>query len=116
MIVIIEQLKFSIDSMVIPEETSMKKGILFVLAVMLSLTCCPGLSEAQTYTITDLGTLWNGPPGSRGGGTAAYGINNLGQVVGTSFENQGGWHPFVWDTNSGMVDLGTLGACRRNGI
>ncbi len=86
---------------------------------------------AQTYTITDLGTL-----GTRGRFSAAYGINNRGQVVGIAgdghsynlkqfggfdqhcidgqitFERQ---RPFLWTpatpngTTGTMVDLGTLG-------
>src|SRR5262245_27387845 len=49
-----------------------------------------------SYTVTDLGTL----PGDRS--SAAYGINNLGQVVGNSDD-----HAFLYDGGK-MIDLGAL--------
>ncbi len=51
---------------------------------------------------TDVGTL---------GGTTTYpyGINNRGQVVGSSSTASGGSHAFVWTSETGIVDLGTLG-------
>ena len=58
-------------------------------------------ATAQT-TITDMGTL----PG--GAGSFAWGINNLGQVVGYSYTSTGK-HAFIWDAVNGMQDLGTLG-------
>src|SRR6266550_3900055 len=47
--------------------------------------------------ITDLGTL----PG--GGFSSATGINNAGDVVGSS-----GGHPVLWHSDGSLVDLGTL--------
>jgi len=57
-------------------------------------------SAVTPYTITDLGTL---------GGTysTAYGINNLGQVVGMSGLASGESHAFLWDSGV-MTDLGAL--------
>jgi len=53
-------------------------------------------AAAQTYTITDLGTL--------GGATSqAWDINNSGQVVGTA-QGAGGFHAFLWQNNL-MTDL-----------
>jgi probable HAF family extracellular repeat protein len=48
----------------------------------------------------DLGNLW--PADS-----AAYGINDAGQVVGGSYNDAGDFHAFLW--NGAMQDLGTLG-------
>src|SRR5438309_2396313 len=58
----------------------------------------------QNGAMTDLGTL---------GGifeTVAFGINDLGQVVGSSFTGapSGELHAFLWQ-NGAMMDLGTLG-------
>ena len=51
--------------------------------------------------MTDLGTL----PG--GGGSAAYAINNFGQVVGSAYDANGDEHAVIW--NSGVItDLGLL--------
>ena len=54
------------------------------------------------YEVVDLGTL---------GGlySAAYGINDSGQVVGWSETATGVQHAFLWDEKVGMIDLGTLG-------
>lgn len=51
----------------------------------------------------DLGTL------AGGGATAAYAINNLGQVVGTSRSPSGEVRMFLWTEGDGMRDLGVLG-------
>ena len=75
--------------------------------LILSFAC---LSSAQTYTVTDLGVL--------SGDTVSTGlaINSSGQIVGCSNadtyyyycnENYPA-HAFLWESNSGMQDLGTL--------
>lgn len=62
------------------------------------------MANAQSYTVTDLGTL---------AGTQSYAaaINDAGQVVGSSFFNwsNAGDHAFLWTSATGMQDLGTLG-------
>jgi probable HAF family extracellular repeat protein len=62
-------------------------------------------SHAYLYdngTMHDLGTL---------GGTAsaACGINDSGQIVGTAATTNGNWHAFLCNSNGAMQDLGTLG-------
>lgn len=52
--------------------------------------------------LTSLGAL------SVGGNTAAFGINNHGDVVGNSDTDSNGSHAFLW-SNGSMTDLGTLG-------
>ena len=54
------------------------------------------------YEVMDIGTLG-------GSYSAAYGINDSGQVVGWSETAAGAQHAFVWDEKVGMADLGTLG-------
>ena len=53
---------------------------------------------AILYSITDLGTLG-------GQESHAYGINDLGQVVGRSLTEDGEKHAFIWDRINGMQDL-----------
>jgi probable HAF family extracellular repeat protein len=71
-----------------------------------------GLPGAWLYTpsngIKDLGTLADA--GVSDG--EARGINNNGNVVGTSpttTNHYGPWHAFSWTSSDGMKDLGTLG-------
>lgn len=76
------------------------KECLAVLCLAFFVSC--GTVFAQRYTITDIGTL--------GGATSgASAINDLGQVVGTSDASNVNWYAFVWNMNSGMQGLGTLG-------
>lgn len=72
-------------------------------AVVLLLSVLTGQAWAGTlYNVTDLGTLG-------GSESAAYGINNHGQVVGFSYAGgpPGGYHAFLY-SNGSMQDLGTL--------
>jgi probable HAF family extracellular repeat protein len=56
-------------------------------------------ASAQSYTVTDLGTL----PG--GSFSSAQGINASGHVTGTANSANGDTHPFLWTQNAGMVDI-----------
>jgi probable HAF family extracellular repeat protein len=51
-------------------------------------------------TVTDLGTLG-------GSVSAAFGVNDAGQVVGFASKAVG-FHAFLWDSQNGMQDLGAL--------
>lgn len=55
----------------------------------------------RMYTVTDLGSLG-------GGNTSPVAINDQGQVVGSSSTATGQNHAFVWSSDTGMDDLGTL--------
>jgi probable HAF family extracellular repeat protein len=79
--------------------TSTILAAIFCLCTVLSLLLSP-LAVAQVYKITDLGTL-------AGGSSEAYGLNALGQVVGTSCGDSD-CHAFLWTKAGGMQDLGTL--------
>lgn len=59
-------------------------------------------AQAQTYTITDLGTL-------RDGSARVHDVNSLGQVVGASGHPHGAHtHAFFWEKKGGIRDLGSL--------
>src|SRR5262249_33026054 len=60
--------------------------------------------------MTDLGTL----PG--GSFSNAYAINNGGQVTGTATVSGSATHAFLWDSDNGMQDLGTLGGSNSFGV
>ena len=74
---------------------------LFILTLVLGVFV-GSVQAAPLYTITDLGTLG-------GGVIEARDINNIGQVVGWAQRNDGGISAYVWDSSTGMQDLGTLG-------
>ena len=61
------------------------------------------------YEIVDLGIL---PDGGGSFSSAANSINENGQVVGMARTAAGDTHAFLWDSASGMIDLGTLGGDR----
>lgn len=79
-----------------------------VALMAIAAALCGGLSplaaHATNWTITDLGTLG-------GGRTVGYGINNSGQVVGSSYKaGDTKTHAFITGANGiGIIDLGTLG-------
>lgn len=60
-------------------------------------------ANAQTYDITDIGTL---------GGDYSYpqAVNDRGEVVGYAYTpGNNGYHAFLWTAAGGMQDLGSLG-------
>ncbi|GAG24493.1 unnamed protein product, partial [marine sediment metagenome] len=69
--------------------------------VMVGALITSAATAESLYTVVDLGTL---------GGTEshAYGINNIGQVVGEAQIVAGPSHAFLWEDGV-MTDLGTLG-------
>jgi len=77
-----------------------KINLLNVLAILLFFL--EGRSPAQSYTVTDLGSL--------GGTSNATAINASGEVVGYSETAVPTViHAFYWTQSTGMVDIGTLG-------
>lgn len=59
-------------------------------------------AQAQTYTITDLGTL-------RDGSARVHDVNSQGQVVGASgYPHGANTHAFIWEKKGGIRDLGSL--------
>lgn len=85
----------------------MKSGqitkLLMIAAIVSFLAYCLTTSAAaQTYTVTDLGTL-------RAGSARIHGINESGQTVGASGHPHGAdTHAFFWQKQGGIRDLGTL--------
>ena len=77
----------------------MRTASLVALSLVL---CCVSYAAVPNYTITDLGTLY----GIDGYGT---GINNLGQAVGYSSNQDGDFRAFLYTPGKSLKDLGTLG-------
>ena len=63
------------------------------------------LFDNGTASKTDLGTLNNNLPYYQYGFSIAYGINNQQEIVGTAFNNNYGYDPFIYDTTQGMRAL-----------
>ena len=76
------------------------KGKYFLAVLIYGIFVWSATAGAAEYTVTDLGTL----PG--GSASAAYSINNSGQVVGYS-TTSGNNHAFLYSGGT-MNDLGTL--------
>jgi probable HAF family extracellular repeat protein len=79
----------------------MKSTQTFFLSILI---LCATLAGAQSYAVTDLGTI--------GGHISdAIAINDAGQVVGISYvtSQNASDHAFFWSASTGMLDLGTLG-------
>src|SRR5689334_7029520 len=74
------------------------RSLTILTPILLSIICA-----AQTYTVTDLGTL----PG--GDSSVAFGLNATGQVAGDStLPNNAYGHGFLY-SNGKRTDLGDLG-------
>jgi len=85
----------------------MKNGLntnLLMIAVIVSFlaSCLAPYAAAQTYTVTDLGTL-------HAGSARVHGVNASGQAVGASGHPHGAeTHAFFWQKAGGIRDLGAL--------
>ncbi|MBZ5598936.1 MAG: HAF repeat-containing protein [Acidobacteriia bacterium] len=79
-------------------------------SVLLSLTVLAAttVAFAQTYTVTDLGTLG-------GNATVAHAINSLGQVTGSSNLTSSVAHAFLYQ-NGSITDIGSLGGSSALGL
>lgn len=86
----------------------MKRRFTLITLVALALAFLGLPIQAQNYTFRDLGTL--GGPYS-----AAFAVNNMGQVVGEAMWSSSGRdltrdvHAFYWSSGTGILDMGTLG-------
>ena len=77
----------------------------FWMSLLLAL---PVMSAAQTYTITDLGTLGGNSSGARG-------VNSTGEVTGYAYSSQTKSNVFLF-TGGKMTNLGTLGGTSAIGL
>jgi probable HAF family extracellular repeat protein len=78
----------------------MKSFKALICAVLVALAA--RAASAQTYTITDLGSLGANQP------TMAHAINNAGQITGSSNLNAGTSHAFLFSGGT-LTDIGSLG-------
>jgi len=79
--------------------SSLNTKLLMIAAVVCFLS---GAMSAQSYTVTDLGTL-------HAGSARIHGVNESGQAVGASGHPHGAdTHAFFWQKQGGIRDLGTL--------
>jgi probable HAF family extracellular repeat protein len=79
--------------------SSLNTKLLMIAAVVCFLS---GGMRAQSYTVTDLGTL-------RAGSARIHGVNESGQAVGASGHPHGAdTHAFFWQKQGSIRDLGTL--------
>jgi probable HAF family extracellular repeat protein len=81
---------------------SFSRGLARITTAALTVACLSGPAQAAGYTLTALGNLAGGSNQSN-----AAGINDAGQVVGTSAAATGA-RAFLWDAVGGMQDLGVL--------
>src|SRR5205809_6152331 len=86
-----------------PREGRRLAGRCWALAILIGVAALSvAASRASAANLIDLGTL-GGPV------SIAYGINDVGQIVGTSATASGTSHAFLW-SNGTMADLGSLGS------
>src|SRR5205807_148331 len=86
-----------------PREGRRLAGRCWALAILIGVAALSvAAPRASAANLIDLGTL-GGPV------SIAYGINDVGQIVGTSATASGTSHAFLW-SNGTMADLGSLGS------
>src|SRR5207249_4977985 len=86
-----------------PREGRRLAGRCWALTILIGVAALSvAASRAPAANLIDLGTL-GGPV------SIAYGINDVGQIVGTSATASGTSHAFLW-SNGTMADLGSLGS------
>ena len=85
-----------------------KSVVILFAAVICAIICASSAFALTRYKVTDLGTL--------GGGYQSYmtaAINEQGQVVGTGtgYDSNGNYFSrgFIWDKETGMVEIGSFG-------
>lgn len=79
----------------------MPRNARLAIALLILSSVATGVA-AQSYTVTDLGSL--------GGTPTAFAINDSGEVVGASRTvDSTVTHAFYWTAATGMVDIGTMG-------
>ena len=88
----------------------LRLGGLFAGTCLSLIALAPVSAQAQSYTLTDLGTLG-------GNFSVGLGVNASGQVVGLSTRASGDDHAFLSGPNGGpLQDLGTLGGIFSEGL